>query len=532
MSKQYLSRKDIRLDGVDLEKDYPLLTPSMGSGKTYFVFTDELRKVYENHSNRKIDIVIYCSPTTGLKEQTLLDYVYNSVLFDEQDLFNPDTTDKRIRVCCMSRIAQILKSNIVRPQVNYLIVMDEFDTYANWTMCHEDKLYLWDWIESNKDNLQFCGITATPTLLTKYVNGINFVDTTPNYPITQRVNKIRIWPKTHIDTICKNINAKPNNKILIYTRSAKKCVALSRRIENSGFLVSSYNEDIDKETGKKIKDLMAEQMAADDGEIKKPLLDYVMSRAKLPDNMNVLIINDAYAAGINIHDEKVKHVIAESVEVDTIKQVMGRVRHDIKTLNVCYNFKEKDRLIKQIDRANSLYRGETTPAEVYKAEQEIIETWKGDSKNLPISILTYKSNYDNKVKINPFAHGFYTYRAETYNRLLLPSQARLVYSSLRAYSDNDIEWLSQATINMFREHGNNQSKINNIDLSEWMGRKLFTEDKKELVAQLKLRNGQGRVSSWPTAKKYLIELGYEIKESKTYRNGKQCRYAQINRKGE
>lgn len=527
MSKQYLSRKDIRLDGVDLDKDYPLLTQSMGSGKTYFVFTDELKNVYESHSNKKIDIVIYATPTKALKNQTLIDYAENATPLTEYDLFNPDLDDKRIRVCCVSQLGKILQENIVRPAHTYLVVIDEFDEYAKWCNCHSDKLYLWDWIESNRHNVMFCGITATPKLLTKYVKRLSFKDITPDTGVKHKANNIRIWPHTSIETLANGFKAKPNNKMLIYTRSAKQCVKLSRMIENSGFLVSTYNKDIDEESGKQINTLMAEQLVNDGENLPLPLLDYMLSKANLPPNINVLIINDAYAAGINIKDESVKRVLVESVEVDTVKQVMGRVRHDIESLDVCYTFKDKKYFENTVSDANECYAGNVSIEDRHEREQREIEVAEQNDSNLELDILTYKSNYDGEIKPNPFAHALYEYTNDTYICLKDRVRRSAVFAPLSEHSPHDIRWLNQSTIDSFREHGRNQSKVESINLNEWMGRKLFKEDKKELVKQLKLRNGQGRVSSWPTAKKYLIELGYEVKESKTYRDGKQCRYAQI-----
>lgn len=531
MSNRYLTREDIRLDGIDWNKDYPLITPSMGAGKTYFVFSGELKNVYENHSNKKIDVVIYGVPTTSIKNQVLSDYDTNAVELNEEDLFSPNLKDKRVRVCCVSKLAAILKENVVAPRVNYLIALDEFDEYARWTLCHSDKLCVWDWIESNRDKIQLCGITATPTLLTKFVRRESFKDTTPDFPIKYKSDNIRIWPNTQVDTLARGFRATENNKILIYTRSAKKCLSLSRNIPNSGFLVSTYYDKKDGQTGQPINELMAAQIVKDDVSGRDtPLLDYVIKRHRLPQGIDVLIINDAYAAGINIHDESVKRVIAESVEVDTIKQVMGRVRHDLESLDVCYNFKEKSMFLKHVDRANEFYKGNIAIEDLYNSEQAIIKEVEATNGDLPIDILTYKSNYDNQIKINPFAHGCYVYQAETYNRLTMEPQRRIVYAPLHKHGRNGIKWLKPYEISSFRERTNNVNKIDGFNIDEWIGRKLFKDDKKELVAQLKLRNGKGRVSSWPTAKKYLIELGYEVKESNTTIKGKKHRYSQIVKK--
>ena len=527
MSKEYLSRKDIKLDGVDLEKHYPLLTPSMGSGKTYFVFSGELKNVYESHSNRKIDIVIYATPTKALKNQTLIDYAGNATPLTEYDLFYPDLDDKRIRVCCVSQLGKILQENTVRPAFTYLLVIDEFDEYAKWCNCHSDKLYLWDWIESNRHDVMFCGITATPKLLTKYAERLGFKDITPDVPVKHKAKNIRIWPHTSIETLAKGFKADSDNKMLIYTRSAKQCVKLSRMIENSGFLVSTYNKDVDEESGKQLNTLMSEQLVDDGENLPSPLLDYVLSKANLPPNINVLIINDAYAAGINIKDESVKRVLAESVEVDTVKQVMGRVRHDIESLDVCYTFKDKKYFETTVSDANECYAGNVSIEDRHEREQKEIEVAEQNDSNLELDILTYKSNYDGEIKPNPFAHAYYEYTNETYFRLRDRVSRCLVYAPLAQHSPNGIRWLNQSTIDSFREHGRNQSKVENMNLSEWLGRKLFKEDKKELVKQLSLRNGKGRVSSWPTAKKYLIELGYEIKDSNTVVNGKSKRYSMI-----
>ena len=50
---------------------------------------------------------------------------------------------------------------------------------------------------------------------------------------------------------------------------------------------------------------------------------------------------------------------------------------------------------------------------------------------------------------------------------------------------------------------------------EFMGRRLFKEDKSALCAIVKKRNKSGNIVGWPTVKKELIRLGYTVAEGRT-----------------
>ena len=206
--------------------------------------------------------------------------------------------------------------------------------------------------------MYYCGLTATPELLTQYVakySEFNFVDITPNYPIKHKAAKIEIIEHSTLNTYLKSLDLDENNKALAYIRSAKSIVNLASKYENAVFGISKYNKDIDRRTGKILADIMNEQTVNVDPFGVVPANEYILKNKLLPKGKSLYIINDAFAAGVNIDDEKVRTVIVDSCDLAIIRQAKGRIRHDIDKLVIIYNFKEYKSLLRNIDRVNRFY---------------------------------------------------------------------------------------------------------------------------------------------------------------------------------
>lgn len=60
--------------------------------------------------------------------------------------------------------------------------------------------------------------------------------------------------------------------------------------------------------------------------------DSIIMSGRIPDNIDVLIINASYETGINIYDERVEFVAINSKNTDSCDQGRGRIRKDIDVL--------------------------------------------------------------------------------------------------------------------------------------------------------------------------------------------------------
>lgn len=518
MSCKYLKKEDIDLSDIDLTSDFPLITPSMGAGKTYAVINGYIKEAFERKSGRKINFQLLVTPTKSLRNDVLEQYGEGAVTpLCEADFLCPNDGDTRVRVACISQIGKFLQNGNVIEFAPDLIVFDELDEIAQWTLCHADKLPVFDWVFSNRDKMLACGITATPQLLTGYVNGsadVRFVDITPDFPINHTCDEIKIYEHMMIDTLLKSIEPKEDSKVLVYTRSAKKCFQLSRAFPDSGFLISTYNDELDKNTGKQLNELMAEQVfQLPNGFGSMSLLDYLNHYQILPQGVNILFINDAYSAGINIRDEAIKTVVVESVDVATIKQVRGRVRHNISSLLIAYNYKEKKNFLRNLERAERFFSDETNLEEWHLAEQTIIRECEANNERIPIDILTYRS-CDGEAKVNPFAFGFYHYQIGIYSKLADKIGRSTYFHSLLPYSkDRRVSFASDQEKDAIRADGANKLSFRNFDLTPYIGRKLFTEDKEHLALDLGLVDTQRHPRRWTTVKRFLEGEGFTV-ESK------------------
>lgn len=536
----YLKESDIDSSLCDIGSDFPLLTPDVGSGKTRYVFDNELKAAYEKASGKEIRFQLYLTPTEALKSEVLSRYPDNAVELDERDLACGDSDDGRIRVACVHKLGKFIQDGNEIKHAPDLLIFDELDLIAKWTLCHSDKLPVFDWLLSNRERTFVCGITATPQLLTGYVaanSDIPFVDLTPAYPANLKSDEISVCGNMSLKSYLKTLKATNRSKALVYTRGAKDCFRLAKEVPHSGFLVSRYNDDLVAVGGENrpLNQLMDEQrfspkerksaFGADEG---IPLLDYVREYKELPQEVNILFINDAWATGINIEDESIRRVVVDSPELATIRQVRGRVRHDIDSLEVVYSFKEKYQMMRDFERANRFFfGGGKDDLEAWHAqEQSIANQCELANTRLPIDILTYRS-IGGELRVNPFAYGFYRYQDDIYSKLRDDAQTRDYFNPLSDYSKSgSIRYLSEKEKSEIREGGNNEEKISRFDFSQWLGRELFAEDKERLAAELQLRSRKREAYTWRGAWKILQESGfYSVKDGKKKINGQEKRYS-------
>jgi len=73
--------------------------------------------------------------------------------------------------------------------------------------------------------------------------------------------------------------------------------------------------------------------------------EHLKINKKLPEDVDILIINKSYETGINIIDEEVKQMIIHTREEDTITQVRGRLRIDLPKLCLLQSNSNTDDLI-------------------------------------------------------------------------------------------------------------------------------------------------------------------------------------------
>ena len=530
----YLQRKDIQLTKENIKNDYPLITCGTSCGKTYFA-VHELANLFEEVSGDKIEDILMLTPTAALRDNTLSNYPLAIERLDENKDLSMPANEKygRIKIACFSTIGNYLEQGNKITHAPQLVIVDEADENALWSLCFSNNLPVWDWLISNHKDIKFCGLTATPQLLTEYVKNKNlhFVDITPNYKPALKIDSIEIVPHTSIFTYLKTYKPKAKEKTLIYTRSAKDCVKLSRSMKNAGFIVSQYNnKEVKLEDGTyKISQLLKEQLVAVKPFGAVSLPDYICgskdfpAKEKLPPNIDTLFINDAAVAGVNIKDKSVKTVIVDSADLAIIEQARGRIRTHIDKLVIIYNRKELPRLMKSIEVYSHIYNKHISLNSWHTVQQLTLKKDKEANRNASIDILSYIDS-QGKVKVNMFAEAIYNYQNAIYSLLETYEGRSIYFNSLQKYTSRPIRYINAEYI---RASAANKEKIVATDIENFLDRKLFKEDKEELVEALGLVNNKWRKTKWPTVKKALEEEGFLVREGRTTRQGHNLRYTVI-----
>lgn len=244
---------------------------------------------------------------------------------NETGVINVMTYAKLIHLLRNEKTARVIEGYID------LVVMDEIHNLFNYSLKfdddsnNEDKGYFTIIERLNKlsQNTLVIGLTATPhkirTYYKKYPLEFPFMGVLTKDEIEKLISHTEEEKRTYfsvdnaINDLCVN---KVNNKVLIYTKRIATCQAYKEKLANAGYNVEYLCT----------KDKM--------NKAQKALKKHLIKEEKLPQELDILIINEAYQTGWNLKDDIVQTVIINDSEETTITQARNRVRHDIKLLIV------------------------------------------------------------------------------------------------------------------------------------------------------------------------------------------------------
>lgn len=460
--------KTYALDKEIAENSYPIISWSMGYGKTYYTVKGHFKRLLERVCGYTIDgLVVLVVPTTALKDEILSKYPDLTEELCAADFYG-DASGK-IKVCCMAMLANLIKDN-PKLKAPGLLIIDECDLIAKWSVGFDGYPQVWDWIDKNRPQMKFLGLTATPCFLTQYVakySRFNFVDITPNSKPNYLADEIFMAKESHVETLIAAAHPSATNKILVYVQSAKRVDELAAKFAHSAFIVSKSNESASHVSGEPVCERMSNQVykaldtsSAFPVEREYSIHEYLNAFHKLPDDVNVLIINDAASTGINIEDESVQTVICKSIDLDTICQVKGRVRHDIRKLYLSYgngdiymnNARNKD--------ARSYFNVGELP-EGY--DEMLLDT----DKEIKGDLLVY-TNSKRKFVSNVFAKAMCAYRYDISRSLYNDPQAYFDSLSNEAKS-GFVSWIDDAKKEALRVRARHFKDVAQIDWVKTFG---------------------------------------------------------------
>ena len=327
-----------------------IINSHAGSGKTNFIFNEFLNNtcnyvdcIKESYIN-DLGSILYICDTVMLKESVLNDNKDITKVLEKNDLkrvmdSNNLQKNNKIIVITYNSLGFLLKNESSRYIINKYfkcIIMDEIHNLFKYHYRYKEKenTFYNDLINNlntliRNKNIITIGITATP--FTMYYSmeqcGICVWNTLFNYNELQHIKRYKadehIFCKYPINII-KLMAVDPDNfkkyynKGLIYTNTiniAKKY----KQILLEGGLNAEYLCSINSN---KMNDTQ------------KMIRKFVIENKRLPDNIDILIINGAYETGWNLENDtnEIQFIMIDTSYYNTQVQARNRVRHDISLL--------------------------------------------------------------------------------------------------------------------------------------------------------------------------------------------------------
>ena len=327
-----------------------IINSHAGSGKTNFIFNEFLNNtcnyvdcIKEPYIN-DLGSILYICDTVMLKESVLNDNKDITKVLEKNDLkrvmdSNNLQKNNKIIVITYNSLGFLLKNESSRYIINKYfkcIIMDEIHNLFKYHYRYKEKenTFYNDLINNlntliRNKNIITIGITATP--FTMYYSmeqcGICAWNTLFNYNELQNIKRYKadehIFCKYPINII-KLMAVDPDNfkkyynKGLIYTNTiniAKKY----KQILLEGGLKAEY-----------LCSLNSNKM----NDTQKMIRKFVIENKRLPDNIDILIINGAYETGWNLENDtnEIQFIMIDTSYYNTQVQARNRVRHDISLL--------------------------------------------------------------------------------------------------------------------------------------------------------------------------------------------------------
>lgn len=347
-------------------------------------------------------------------------------------------------------------------------------------------------------------------------------------PPKYTTDRLEYWPRTKPSTILKTLNPREENKILVYVESARDCQNLAAKF-NGGFLISPYNEDYTSRGEEKLVDLMDAQIVKDKNFGTIELRQFILDYQEMPQEYNLLFINSAYSCGMNIKDESLKTIIIYSDDISTIKQVIGRARHNVDKVIVCntnYNSPIEQSNIIRAKQAERFAQYADFLEEEYKKQTISRNKEYLESSKMVTDLIYYK--YNDTYAVNPFAVGYYDMR----QNIAACSEEEFVEQLKEATACEDITIIVQDDKDKI--FGYNKERISNYSWEDIQNKKMFSDDIRELCENLQLYTLKGTVMHRQGLLQELNKTGeFVIKDTGNKainpRNGKRQRYIIINK---
>lgn len=199
-----------------------------------------------------------------------------------------------------------------------LIVCDELQSCIKWSKIRKDEVNLHQVALHElhlriKADARIVAISATTRKIRAEFEG-EYVD----MPIHAELHRYEVRNKVYYQNLWTLIETLPADKRgIIYVSHIDTMIKL--------YWILSVERDITCATIWSMN--ASKEMSVDDLRVRSSIIDH----ERIPSDIQVVIINAASETGLNIKSD-VDYVVVNSTDVDTVAQVVGRVRHDLDTV--------------------------------------------------------------------------------------------------------------------------------------------------------------------------------------------------------
>lgn len=403
---KYLSDEDVDFSEATAT-NIPVITSGTGRGKTTYSVSGALRQNYERSTGFKASKYIVVTPLSATANQIKEHWVVYAIDRETKDI-------SCVYFGTHSKLCTELENGL--DLTDSLVVLDEIHRFVLNTSYQGQMAHLVSWMIDQKklNSCRFVGLSGTPQILFGYLNKdpdlpFKFYDATKGDRSRLKTDNALYISHGSLFTYAESIK-KSDGKKLLYAMSAKSCASISSKLNSRGiraaFIISEYhkNRDLVDEMNKDKYNGMT-------------IREYLGRFKNVPPEIQVLIINDSFAEGADITDEKhlFNEVAVESVCIADIQQVRSRIRHDIARLTVVYNETGLERTIEKLatsDDFTEFFRStdESEKKKLLERRLELQDEQNREKENSAL-LVVLDAGKDGKSKpfLNPFISSIVNY---------------------------------------------------------------------------------------------------------------------------
>ena len=251
------------------------------------------------------------------------------------------------------------------------------------------------------------------------------------------------------------------------------------------------------------------------------LRQFILNYQEMPHEYNLLFINSAYSCGMNIKDDSLKTILIYSDDVNVIKQVVGRARHNVDKVIVCntnYNSPIEQSNMIRAKQAERFLEYADFLEEEYKQQSISRNKEFADSGKMVTDLIYYK--YNDIYAVNPFAIGYYDMRQS----IAVQSEEDFVEQLKEATACEDITVVTQDDKDAANYDNLILYKISNFNWEEYEDKDLFKDERDNIASQINAKRSNGKPLKWPSVCKIAVDNNIiqisEERRKMNYKNNK------------